>query len=205
MAKRERSSDRDKNRNPNAAPQDGTVAVQGGRGGAGGKTSRTGRRGGAPQSRTKYGKEEVLVINRCDKVTKGGKRSRFGAFVVLGDAKGKVGFGSGKAKQVPSAIEKAVRSAEKGIVNFPVVNGTIPHEVEASFGASTVRLMPAAEGTGVIAGKTVRNILEKLGIRNALSKSYGSTNPVNLTKATFKALGMLKTKEQYEQLRGVKL
>ena len=146
-----------------------------------------------------------MRINRCDKVVKGGKRSSFSAFIVLGDGKGKVGYGYAKARQVPSSIDKAVRAGEKNVRRYPIVKGTIPHLVEGRFGASRVRLIPAAEGTGVIAGKTVRAVLEKLGVHNILTKSYGSNNPGNLVKATIQALEQLRTQEQYEELRGVKL
>jgi small subunit ribosomal protein S5 len=166
---------------------------------------RGGGRGGQFQSRSKLYEEEVVRINRCDKVVKGGKRSSFSAFVVLGDSKGKCGYGMAKARQVPNSVDKAVRVAEKAVQVYPVVQGTIPHEVEGRFGASRVRLIPAAEGTGVIAGKSVRAVLEKLGVHNILTKAYGSTNPVNLVRATFDALGQLRTKEEYEQLRGQKL
>ena len=169
------------------------------------KGGRGGRGGGQRESRSKLFEEEVVRINRCDKVVKGGKRSSFSAFIVLGDGKGKVGYGYAKARQVPSSIDKAVRSGEKEVRRYPIVKGTIPHEVEGRFGAAVVRLIPAAEGTGVIAGKTVRSVLDKLGIHNVLTKSFGSNNPINLVKATFNALDQLRTKEQYEELRGIKL
>jgi small subunit ribosomal protein S5 len=158
-----------------------------------------------PLQRSKLYEDEVVRINRCDKVVKGGKRSSFSAFVVLGDSKGKAGYGMAKARQVPNSVDKAVRVAEKNVRAYPIVHGTIPHEVEGRFGASRVRLIPASEGTGVIAGKSVRAVLDKLGVHNILSKAYGSTNPVNLVRATFDALDQLKTREQYEQLRGVRL
>lgn len=169
-----------------------------GRGGRGGQRNQR-------ESRSKLYEEEVIRINRCDKVVKGGKRSSFSAFIVLGDGKGTVGYGYAKARQVPSSIDKAVRSGERNVQKFPIVKGTIPHEVEGRFGSAVVRLLPASEGTGVIAGKTVRGVLDKLGIHNVLTKSFGSNNPINLVKATFDALEQLRTKEQYEELRGVKL
>lgn len=172
-----------------------------GRGGEGGR-----RRGPGPREpRSKLYDEEVIRINRVDKVVSGGKRSRFSSFVVIGNSQGKVGYAQAKARQVPSSIDKAVRHAEKHVKTYPIVNGTIPHEVEGRFGASRVRMIPAREGTGVIAGKSVRVVLEKLGVHNILTKCYGSTNPVNLVRATFDALDQLKTKEQYQELRGVKL
>lgn len=173
---------------------------QGGQGGGG-----RGRRGPAREPRSKLYDEEVVSLGRVDKVVSGGRRSGFRAFVVLGNGKGKLGYALGKAKQVPSSIDKAVRQAEKDVRSYPIVNGTIPHEVEGRFGASRVRLIPAAEGTGVIAGKTVRHVLEKVGVHNILTKSFGSNNPINLVRATVNALEQLRTKEQYEELRGVKL
>ncbi len=175
---------------------------------ANGRDQRGGGKGRGPrqqQSRSKLYDEEVVRINRCDKVVKGGKRSSFSAFVVLGDSKGKAGCGMAKARQVPNSIDKAVRDAEKNIESYPVVKGTIPHEVTGRFRSSVVRLIPASDGTGVIAGKSVRAVLEKIGVHNILTKAYGSTNPVNLVEATFDALRQLKTKEQYEELRGIKL
>ncbi len=165
------------------------------------------RAGGPPQreSRSKLYAADVVKINRCAKVVKGGKRFSFAAFVVLGDNKGKVGFGKGKAKEVALSIDKAVRDGEKNVKPYPIVEGTIPHEVEGRFGASKVRLMPAAPGTGVIAGKSVRAVLEKAGVHNILTKAYGNHNPVNLIRATIDALTKLRTREQYRELRGVDL
>ena len=156
----------------------------------------------AREPRSKLYSEDVVKINRCAKVVKGGKRFSFAAFVVLGDGKGKVGFGKGKAKEVASSIDKAVRDGEKVVKPYPIVNGTIPHEVEGRF---KVRLIPAADGTGVIAGKSVRAVLEKVGVHNILTKAYGNHNPVNLIRATLDALSRLRTREQYQQLRGVQL
>jgi small subunit ribosomal protein S5 len=183
------------------AKQDQGAAPEGGRG------ERRDRRGPPAQreSRSKLYSEEVVRINRCSKVVKGGKRFSFAAFVVLGDGKAKVGFGKGKAKEVASAIDKAVRDGEKAVSAYPIVNGTIPHEVEGRFGSAKVRLIPAAEGTGVIAGKSVRAVLQKAGVHNILTKAYGNHNPVNLIRATIDALSKLRTKEHYVQLRGVEL
>ena len=181
---------------------------QGGQGGQGGERGGRGGRGGGGQGREPRSKlydEEVIRINRVDKVMAGGRRSSFSAFVVLGNSQGKVGFAQAKAKQVPAAIDKAVRHAEKKVRAYPIVSGTIPHEVEGRFGASRVRLLPARDGTGVIAGKSVRAVLEKLGVHNILTKCYGSTNPINVVQATFAALDQLKTKQQYQELRGVEL
>ncbi|MBA3700591.1 MAG: 30S ribosomal protein S5 [Planctomycetes bacterium] len=183
----------------------GGPGTPGGEGG--GDRGRRGDRGNqaAREPRSKLYSEDVVKINRCAKVVKGGKRFSFAAFVVLGDGKNKVGFGKGKAKEVASSIDKAVRDGEKVVRAYPIVNGTIPHEVEGRFGASKVRLIPASEGTGVIAGRSVRAVLQKAGVHNVLTKAYGSHNPVNLIRATIDALSKLRTKEQYEQLRGIQL
>ena len=180
-----------------------------GAGGEGGAPDR-GRRGGQGpaqprEPRSKLYSEDVVKINRCAKVVKGGKRFSFAAFVVLGDGKGKVGFGKGKAKEVASSIDKAVRDGEKDVKPFPIVGGTIPHEVEGRYGSAKVRLIPAADGTGVIAGRSVRAVLQKAGVHNILTKSYGNHNPVNLIRATLDALSRLRTKDQYQALRGVQL
>lgn len=198
-----------KMRGPGQGNNNGSGQGRGG-GNAGGEGGeRTGRRErpaqAAREPRSKLYAEDVVKINRCAKVVKGGKRFSFAAFVVLGDSKSKVGFGKGKAKEVASSIDKAVRDGEKLVRVYPVVNGTIPHEVEGRFGSSKVRLIPAADGTGVIAGRSVRAVLQKVGIHNILTKAYGSRNPVNLIRATIDALSKLRTKEQYEELRGVQL
>lgn len=168
--------------------------------GRGGSTMRVER-----EPRSKLYSEDVVKINRCAKVVKGGKRFSFAAFVVLGDSKGKVGYGKGKAKEVASAIDKAVRDGEKNVKPYPIVNGTIPHEVEGRFGSAKVRLIPAADGTGVIAGRSVRAVLQKAGVHNILTKAYGNHNPVNLIRATIDALSRLRTRDQYMELRGVTL
>lgn len=147
--------------------------------------------------------ENVVKINRCAAVVKGGRRFSFSALVTLGDQAGVVGFGFGKAKAVPSAVEKSVKDARKRLVRIPMVNTTIPHEVIGRYGTSKVVLVPAAPGTGVIAGKAVRAVLEAAGIRDILTKLYGSTNPVNVVKATFDGLAQLRTKKQTQKLRGV--
>ena len=192
-----------------SGPNRGGEQGQGGPGGPDGGQGRGrgDRRGGPPQreSRSKLYAEDVVKINRCAKVVKGGKRFSFAAFIVLGDGKSKVGFGKGKAKEVALSIDKAVRDGEKNVRPYPIVEGTIPHEVEGRFGAAKVRLMPAAPGTGVIAGKSVRAVLEKAGVHNILTKAYGNHNPVNLIRATIDALAQLRTREQYRELRGVEL
>jgi len=149
--------------------------------------------------------ENVVKITRCAAVVKGGRRFSFSALVTLGDQAGVVGFGFGKAKAVPNAVEKGVKDARKRLVRVPLVNTTIPHEVTGRYCTSKVVLIPAAPGTGVIAGKAVRAVLEAAGVRDILTKAYGSTNPVNLVKATFDGLAQLRTRKQAEKLRGVKI
>jgi small subunit ribosomal protein S5 len=193
---------------PNGPPRGG--AKDSGAPGAdrGGRGERGDRRGGPPrerESRSKLYAEDVVRINRCAKVVKGGKRFSFAAFVVLGDSKSKVGYGQGKAKEVASSIDKAVRNGEKNVRAYPIVNGTIPHEVEGSYGSAKVRLMPAAPGTGVIAGRSVRAVMDKVGVHDILSKAYGNHNPINLVRATIDALQKLRTREDYQQLRGIEL
>lgn len=149
--------------------------------------------------------ETVVRINRCAKVMKGGRRFSFSALVVVGDHAGRVGIGFGKANEVPPAVEKAAKKGKEGLFKVPVVNGTITHPVVGQFGASKVKMMPAAEGTGVIAGASVRAVVEAAGIHNLLTKVYGSTNPLNVVKATMIGLQSLMTREDCERLRGVKL
>jgi small subunit ribosomal protein S5 len=148
---------------------------------------------------------EVLVrINRSAAVVKGGRRFSFSALSVSGNREGVVGLGYGKGRQVPSAIEKAARDARKHLMRVPLTpQGSIPHEVEAAYGATRVRLVPASPGTGIIAGAAVRAVCEMAGIKNILTKSYGSNNPVNLVKATLLALSRLRTMDTVAALRGV--
>jgi small subunit ribosomal protein S5 len=189
-------------------PGKDSAGQQGGSGEGGGRRDRRGPGGGAPrerESRSKLYNEVVVKINRCAKVVKGGKRFSFAAFIVLGDGKTKVGFGKGKARDVALSIDKAVRDGEKNVKPYPIVEGTIPHEVEGHCGSSKVRLIPAAPGTGVIAGRSVRAVLERAGVHNILTKAYGNHNPINLIRATIDALARLRTREQYRELRGVEL
>jgi small subunit ribosomal protein S5 len=149
--------------------------------------------------------ERVVQINRVAKVVKGGRRFSFSAVIVVGDGAGHVGVGLGKAGEVPESIRKGVEDAKKNLIKIPMVGTTIPHEVNTEFSASRVMLKPASQGTGVIAGGSVRAVLEAAGIRDILSKTYGSTNPVNVTKATIQALSELHSAEELGARRGVKL
>jgi small subunit ribosomal protein S5 len=147
--------------------------------------------------------ERVVTINRVTKVVKGGRRFRFAALVVVGDRKGQVGFGTGKANEVPDAIKKAIEDAKRNLITIPIINqSTIPHEITGHFGAGKVFLKPAAQGTGVIAGGPVRAVLELAGVKDILSKSIGSSTPINMVRATVDGLTSLKTAESYAQLRG---
>lgn len=144
-------------------------------------------------------------INRCATVVKGGRRFSFSALVVVGDRKGVVGIGFGKANEVPMAVEKAVKDAKKNLVRVKLKGDTLPHRIEGRYRSSRVVLMPAAPGTGIIAGAAVRAIVEMAGVKNILTKSFGSNNPINLTKATLIGLQRLRMKEQIASLRGVEL
>ncbi|MCA9237466.1 MAG: 30S ribosomal protein S5 [Planctomycetales bacterium] len=149
--------------------------------------------------------EKVVKIKRCAAVVKGGRRFSFAAMVVVGNGQGKVGWGYGKANEVPPSVEKAVKEAMRSQVEVPLDGGTIPHIVKARYGAARLILVPASPGTGVIAGAAVRAVCEAAGIHDILTKSFGSNNPVSLVKATIAALQNLRPKIEVERLRGVTL
>jgi len=149
--------------------------------------------------------ETVVKIKRCTNVTKGGKSLSFNALAVVGDKNGRVGYGFGKARDVPNAVGKAIKDAHKSLVSVPIKNGTIPHEVWGCYKSARVYLKPAAPGTGIKAGASARSVLESVGIRDILTKCYGTRNTINVVKATLEGLKLLKTKQQIELLRGVKI
>ncbi|MBL9122495.1 MAG: 30S ribosomal protein S5 [Planctomycetaceae bacterium] len=171
-------------------------------------SSDSSRRGGSSDSRRGEGQrgeliDKVVKIKRCAAVVKGGRRFSFAAMVVVGNGQGKVGWGYGKANEVPPSVEKAVKDGSRSMIPIIIENGTIPHVVEGRFGAAHVVLVPASPGTGVIAGSSVRAVCEAAGIHDILTKSFGSTNPVNLVKATIEALKQLRARPEVERLRGV--
>lgn len=169
------------------------------------------RPGGDRNGRPRRGRDQdkefedrVVKINRITKVVKGGRRMRFAALVVVGDKKGRVGFGTGKAKEVPDAIKKATEKAEHNITKVNLVGTTLPHDFVGEYGAGRVVLRPAAEGTGVIAGGPVRAVLELAGVKDVISKCIGTRTPINAVRATLDALEEMKTLEQVSALRGKK-
>jgi small subunit ribosomal protein S5 len=149
--------------------------------------------------------DKVIKIKRCAAVVKGGRRFSFAAMVVVGNGRGKVGWGYGKANEVPPAVEKAVKDGSRSMFEIALHEGSIPHQIEGRYGAARVVMVPAAPGTGVIAGNAVRSVCEAAGIHNILTKSFGSNNPTNLVKASIEALKHLRTRHEVERLRGVTL
>jgi len=147
--------------------------------------------------------DNVVAINRITKVVKGGRRLRFAALVVVGDKKGHVGFGTGKAQEVPEAIRKAVETATKSLIQVPIIGTTIPHEIIGEFGGGRILLKPAEEGSGVAAGGAVRAVMELAGVDDVTSKRLGSNTPVNVIRATFEGLKGLRSAEEIASLRGV--
>ena len=179
---------------------------QGGRGqGQGGQ----GERGQRDQGTSQRGQGElidnVVKIKRCAAVVKGGRRFSFAAMVVVGDGRGRVGWGYGKANEVPPAVEKAVKAGQRNLVQNPLVESSIPHRIIGEYGAARVVLIPAAPGTGIIAGAAVRAVCEAAGLHDILTKSLGSNNAVSLVKATISGLEKLRTVAETERLRGVSL
>jgi small subunit ribosomal protein S5 len=147
--------------------------------------------------------EKVLYINRCSKVVKGGRKFSFSALILVGDGKGRVGFGFAKANELTDAIRKGGEAARKQMVSYPLHGTTIPHEVLVRWDGAVLLLKPAPDGAGVIAGSKVRAVLEMAGIKDVMAKSLGASNPINQVKATFKALSQLRTRDKIKQTRGV--
>ena len=147
-------------------------------------------------------KDRLVAVNRVSKTVKGGRNSRFSALVVVGDENGRVAAGMGKAVEIPEAVRKATEDAKKAMIKVPLAGTTIPHEVTGFYSTAKVVLMPAPEGTGVIAGGAARAVLEMAGVRNIRTKSYGTNNPINMVKATIEALKLLRSPEQVAQMRG---
>ena len=147
-------------------------------------------------------KENLVAVNRVSKTVKGGRNMRFSALMVVGDEKGRVGCGMGKAVEIPEAIRKGCEDAKKQMINVPMAGTTIPHEVVGVFGTARVKMLPAPEGTGVIAGGPVRDVLDACGIKNIVTKSIGSNNKINVVRATLDGLAQLRSAEQVAKLRG---
>ena len=167
-----------------------------------GNNPRRNRKNNRRQRAPKEFETRVVTINRVTKVVKGGRKMRFAALVVIGDRKGRVGFGTGKANEVPDAIRKAEEAAKRNLITVPNINGTIPHEITGNFKSGSVFLRPAAKGTGIIAGGPARNVCELAGIKNIRTKSLGSNNKQNVVLATIDALAQLKSPEEVAKLRG---
>jgi small subunit ribosomal protein S5 len=195
---------------PSGTSRGGGMDTRGGGRGGGGTTRERDARGPRPRERGRRDgasdlQDRVVEIRRVAKVVKGGRRFNFSALVVVGDGKGRVGTGLGKANTVPAAIQKGQDRAKRNMFDVPMRNTTIPHEVTGKFESSSVLLKPASEGTGVIAGGGVRAVLELAGIKDVLTKALGSTTSVNLVQATIEGLQRLRSKADIEQTRGVKI
>ena len=149
--------------------------------------------------------EKIVALNRVAKVVKGGRRFSFSALVVVGDGKGQVGFGLGKAQEVPEALRKATEHAKKNMIRVPLVDGTLPYETLGRYGAGRVMMKPASKGTGIIAGGAVRAVMEAVGIHDVLAKAIGTNNPHNVLRATVAGLASLRSAEEVSELRGMKL
>ncbi len=200
-------------RRPRGGTRTGVGAGGEGRGGSrGGRSGDTMRRGGrgrkdrSEEPREREFQETLISVYRCSATVKGGRRLSFGSLVCVGDGRGRVGIGYGKAKEVPGAFQKAIKAGRRSLKRVTITpGGSIPHEVKGRFGASQVVLIPAMPGTGVIAGTAVKAILEAGGLTNVLTKVYGSTNTRNVVKAVMDALEKLRSKDMTESLRGVQL
>ena len=162
------------------------------------------RRNNGPKAEKEF-EERVVTINRVTKVVKGGRKFRFAALVVIGDKKGRVGFGTGKANEGPDAIRKASEAAKRNVIKVPNVHGTIPHEIDGIYGSGHVFIKPASQGTGIIAGGPVRAVVELAGYSDILSKSLGSRTPINMVRATMEGLKSLKTAQEVAELRDKKV
>lgn len=195
---------------PSRGRQGGDNRGSGGSG-EGGGDQRRGRGRGGDRNQGDRGErksdliDKLVKIRRCACVVKGGRRFSFTAMVVVGDGKGKVGYGYAKSNEVPPAVEKATREGSRSLVEIQMTGHTIPHLVEGRFGSAHVVMLPASAGTGIIAGAAVRSVCEAVGIHDILTKSFGSTNPHNLVKATIEALRQLRSRQEVERLRGVSL
>lgn len=205
-AQEQSASQSDQPRRDRRSPERGgdarSLGQRGERGGKGGSGGGKGGRGNFEDEGDGF-EESVVKVYRCSTVVKGGRRFSFAALVVVGDRKGRVGIGYGKANEVPPAVEKALKDAHKNLVTVNLAGATIPHQVVGQYGASKILLRPANPGTGVIAGGSARSVIELAGVHDVLTKSYGSTSPKNLVKATLNALTTLRSAEEISNLRGV--
>ncbi|MBI4578581.1 MAG: 30S ribosomal protein S5 [Planctomycetes bacterium] len=201
---------------PAASPAGRGRAGVGGAGPGGRQDRRGGRGRGQRRGEPRFGtpaeeedtggfEENVVKVYRCATVVKGGRRFSFAALVVVGDRQGQVGVGYGKANEVPSAVEKATKAARRNLIKVKLMGTTIPHQTLAKYGASKVMLLPAGEGTGVIAGASVRAVMELAGVRDVLTKAYGSTSPKNLVKAAFLGLKALRSRDEVARARAVSI